>query len=275
MRSPTSRPEAGADAGFFDDAYYRLLEPFHTEEQARLEVGGIREILGLAQDDRILDLGCGWGRHLALLTGAGHRVVGLDRSMPLLHRARRGLRDTPERQRTGEDDLGGGPVPAPHLIAGDMLHLPLADATMDAVLNLATSLGLFLDDALAVRALAEARRVLRPGGRLLVEGMHRHDVEAHVARRDAGSRADGTRGRTRRRFDARRGISHEVLRWDGPDGAGRKRHSLRIRTGDEMQGLAERAGLHVTDRLGDWNGEPFAPDAPRLILLAEAPRHTP
>ncbi|NIP81086.1 MAG: hypothetical protein GWM90_18450, partial [Gemmatimonadetes bacterium] len=65
----------GAD--LFDDDYVRLLAPFHPEGEARRETAAVRELLGLAQTDRILDLGCGWGRHLALLVQAGHRVVGV------------------------------------------------------------------------------------------------------------------------------------------------------------------------------------------------------
>ena len=156
-------------------------------------------------------------------------------------------------------------------MAGDMLRLPFAGASFDAVINLATSLGLFLDDGLAVRALAEARRVLRPDGRLLLEGMHRADVEAAFAHRDAWTLDDGTEVRARRRFDAERGISYEVLRWHGPGGSGSKRHALRIRRGRELDRLLQEADLRVAERFGDWTGEPFTERSPRMIVVAERP----
>jgi SAM-dependent methyltransferase len=239
--------------GFFDDAYFRLLEPFHTEAESRHETAALRELLGLTQSDRILDLGCGWGRHTSLLDAAGHHVIGLDLSLALLRRVR--WVGTP---------AGAGPP----LVAGDMLRLPMADAAFDVVLNLATSLGLFTEDRSAVRALAEARRVLRPGGRFLLEGMHREDVEAAFAARDEWTLDDGTTVRARRRFDSVRGVSHEVLRWDGPAGAGEKRHSLRLRTAREVGALLASAGLEVVARWGGWAGEPFRSTAPRLIVLA-------
>lgn len=270
--TPSSRPDdpgptraAGADSDFFDAAYYRLLEPFHTEAEARYETAALRELLGLAQGDRILDLGCGWGRHLRLLAAAGHDVVGLDLSVPLLRRARRRDVDDGPDSETGEDSEPPRRVP---LVAADMRTLPLADETFDAILNLATSLGLFTADPPAVRALAEMARALRPDGKLLLEGMHRADVEAHFASRDAWTLRDGTRVRVRRRFDPRRGVSHEVMRWDGPEGKGRKRHSLRIRTADEVERLLEAAGLRLDARYGGWDGRPFRPDAPRLIAVA-------
>jgi SAM-dependent methyltransferase len=243
------------DADFFDDAYHRLIAPFHPEADSRREVAALREILSLAQDDTVLDLGCGWGRHLRLLAAAGHRVVGLDLSHALLRRAR--LTDT--------GVLAGEPRA---LVAGDMRALPFDDGRFDAVLNLATSLGLFLGDRDAVAALSEARRVLRPGGRLLVEGMHRDDVVAGYAERDAWTMADGTEVRARRRFDALRGVSHEVLRWEGPAGGGAKRHSLRLRTATEMVSLLETAGFEVAGAYGDWALEPFGRDSERLILVA-------
>ncbi|HSH44459.1 MAG TPA: class I SAM-dependent methyltransferase [Longimicrobiales bacterium] len=226
-----------------------MLAPFHPEEEARFEVGALRELLALSQDERVLDVGCGWGRHLTLLRRAGHLATGLDLSPPLLRQARR------------DDD-------AAPLVAGDMRHIPFRDAAFDVVLNLASSLGLFLDDESALAALRDMRRVLRPGGRLLLEGMHRDDVVAGYAERDAWELEDGTRVRARRRFDAVRGVSHEVLRWNGALGRGGSRHSLRLRTATELVALVTGAGLHAVDLWGDWNQEPFTRASPRLILLA-------
>lgn len=276
------RPDGGpgaadarrVDPGFFDDAYYRLLSQFHTEADTRRETAAVREILGLAQTDRLLDLGCGWGRHLRLLADAGHRVVGLDLSVALLRRARGGHGTGPDAGTGGRSPGRPGSRPegrgdAPPLVAGDMLGLPLQEASFDHVINLATSLGLFLGHATALRALTEARRVLRPGGRFLLEGMHRADVEAHFASRDAWTLPDGTEVRARRRFDAERGISHEVLRWEGPAGAGQKRHALRIRWAEEVDRLLEEAGFEVMARYGRWSGEAFRARSPRLIVVAE------
>lgn len=249
-RNRKARDRQPDPARFFDDAYRRLLAPFHSEAEARSEVAALREILGLAQDDRILDLGCGWGRHLRLLLEAGHDVVGLDRSLPLL----RGVRQARK------------PIP---LVAADMRDPPFPHAVFDVVLNIATSLGLFLDDDDALAALAATRYLLRPRGHLLLEGMHRDDVVAAFAPRDEWMLDDGTRVRARRRFDAVRGISYEVLRWAGPRGGGSKSHALRIRSATELMRLLERAGFRTVRTWGEWDGAPFAHDSPRLIVLAE------
>jgi SAM-dependent methyltransferase len=261
-----------ADPDFFDDAYYRLIAPFHPEAETRHEVAAIRELLALSQDHVVLDLGCGWGRHFRLLREAGHRVVGLDLSHALLRRVHRPgdqrVRSTGSRTVPGARPRTRGRGPGGGLVAGDMRRLPLADGSFDAVINLATSVGLFLDDRDAVAALSEARRVLRPGGRLLVEGMHRDDIVAGYAERDGWTMEDGTEVRVRRRFDALLGVSHEVLRWSGPRGGGTKRHALRLRTATEMVVLAEAAGATVVRAYGGWDMEPFRHESERLVLVA-------
>ena len=245
-----------APAGFFDDDYHRVLAPFHNEADARREAAALRELLGLAQDERVLDLGCGWGRHLALLAEAGHDVVGLDLSVALLRRARAHAHARAD-------------APGLDLVAADMRSVPLADAAFDVVLNLATSLGLFLDDDPALAALREVHRVLRPGGRLLLEGMHRDDVVASFAPRVRWWLEDGTEVRARRRFDALSGISREVLRWRSPDGQrGEKRHALRLRTATELARLLDAASLEIEAAFGDWGGAEFRRDSERLIVLA-------
>ncbi len=257
--------------GFFDADYRRILAPFYDETATRSEVATIRELVGLAQQDAVIDLGCGWGRHLVHLHQVGHEVVGLDLSLALL-----GQVGQPEPTASSDRSTEHGDSAAHRdrwpLICGDLRWLPLAPAVFDVALHLNSSAGLFLDDESATRALGEARRVLRPGGRLLVEGMHRDEAVARYASADRWRLEDGTEVRARRRFDPRTGISEERLRWRTDDGGIReKRHRLRLRTGTEQVSLVERAGLEVRSVWGDWDGRPFRRLSPRLILLAERP----
>jgi ArsR family transcriptional regulator len=99
---------------------------------------------------RLLDIGTGTGTMLSLLAPSADRVVAIDesREMRLVARAR---------------VLANGLVNCT-VQAGDMYALSLADASFDTVT---------MDRVLGVAsrpevALIEARRVLRPGGRLLV-----------------------------------------------------------------------------------------------------------
>src|SRR4051812_12829721 len=74
--------------------------------------------LAAAQDGRVLELGCGTGRLTIPLARAGARVVGIDRSEPMLARARQGWR----RAR-----------PAALLLRGDIRHLPFRRRTRFAL----------------------------------------------------------------------------------------------------------------------------------------------
>ncbi len=92
-------------------------------------------------DPLVLDLGCGKGRFARRLAAVGFRVVGIDLARGMLSEAR------------------GLPV-----VQGSGRQLPFPDATFDAVLAVET-----LQHARdAATILTEARRVLRPGGRLIV-----------------------------------------------------------------------------------------------------------
>lgn len=108
--------------------------------------------LGLKPGDWVLDLGCGEGRHVhGLAMIAGVNVVGLDMDAPSLIKGRDGLDYLPPRE--------GGGVTA--FMVGDAYRLPFADAAFDAVI--CSEVLEHLHDYPA--ALAEIRRVLKPGGR--------------------------------------------------------------------------------------------------------------
>lgn len=242
--------------GYFDDAYFRLHDPLFPEETSRVEVAAIREMLGLPDGARILDAPSGWGRHTLLLEEAGHHAVGADLSPALLARGKAAAAERGGRYRAA---------------AADIRALPFRDGAFDAVVNVFTSLGLFLSDDEDVRALREALRVLRPGGKLLLESMHRDDVVAQYAERDAWVLPDGTQVRARRRFDPVTGISHERLRWRRGEERGEKRHALRLRTATEIDGLLRRAGFTPVEYYGDWDGSRLERDSPRLVVVAARP----
>jgi ubiquinone/menaquinone biosynthesis C-methylase UbiE len=251
---------------YFDERYFEMHDPLFNEVRSRREVSGMRELLGLRFGARVLDAPCGWGRHAALLAEAGLRVIGADLSLDLLRHAPRKLLG-PADQHDAADPDGHSP---PAYTAADIRSLPFADGSFDAVLNVFTSLGLFLDDAEDIRALREARRVLKRGGALLLESMHRDDVIAAYAEKDAWSLPDGTRVRVRRRFDPVSGISRERLSWRRGDQQGRKSHAMKLRTATELDALLRAAGFSAVRYFGDWDGSRFRHTSDSLIAVAHA-----
>jgi len=108
-----------------------------------------REVVGLLGpgEGLCLDLGCGTGQYFGALAATGRIVVGLDRSADQLRIARGRSR---------------------HLVQADAATLPFADATFAAVATLWISTD--VDHFTAV--LAEAARVLAPGGLVAFYGVH-------------------------------------------------------------------------------------------------------
>ena len=231
---------------YFGEDFFHLHVDLFPEELSRREVAGMIELMQLEVSARILDVPCGWGRHSVLLAEQGYDVVGADLSYELLRRGETG----------------------PRYVAADVRAQPFPDTSFDAVINVFTSLGLFLDDAEDLAALKEAHRLLRPGGRFLLESMHRDDVIADYADRDRWTLPDGTEVRVRRRFDPVRGISHERLQWRKGDQTGRKQHSLRLRTGTEIAALLQAAGFEDVAYYGSWEGSPFTHRDSSLIAVA-------
>ena len=106
-----------------------------------------RQCLQLAPGDRVLDVAAGTGVSTAELGRGGVRAVACDFSLGMLRagRAHRRRRTLP-------------------FVAGDAMHLPFADAAFDAAV---ISFGL-RNVADVAATLREMRRVVRPGGRLVI-----------------------------------------------------------------------------------------------------------
>jgi demethylmenaquinone methyltransferase/2-methoxy-6-polyprenyl-1,4-benzoquinol methylase len=110
------------------------------------------EMLDISEDDRVLDVGCGTGFATVGLLEHTPQVEALDQSAHQLAKAR-------EKGELAEVDF----------VRGDAENLPYADETFDAV----WSSGSIEYWPTPVDALREARRVTKPGGRVLVVGPRR------------------------------------------------------------------------------------------------------
>ncbi len=73
----------------FDDRYLKFYPELFDLDRAAREADFIDRALGLEGGARLLDLGCGFGRHSVPLAAMGYRVMGIDRSGPMLSAARR------------------------------------------------------------------------------------------------------------------------------------------------------------------------------------------
>lgn len=111
---------------------------------------------GLKPTDDVLDCACGTGDlTLALARATPRSVTGLDFTPEMLDIARR---------KTAARAPAAANFPALTYIQGDAQALPFADASFDVV-TIAFGIRNVMDPGAAVR---EFRRVLRPGGRLVI-----------------------------------------------------------------------------------------------------------
>ncbi|MBP2558599.1 ArsR family transcriptional regulator [Neorhizobium galegae] len=117
------------------------------------------KLIGTTPVDALLDLGTGTGWILQLLSNLYRRAVGIDASRDMLSVARSNL-----------DKAGIVKASVRH---GDILNLPLEGQDFDLIT--VHQVLHFLDQP--ELAIAEAARVLRPGGRLLIVDLAPHTLE--------------------------------------------------------------------------------------------------
>lgn len=117
-----------------------------------------------ASHRRVLDVGCGTGLMSAKLARSGRHTLGVDLSAAMIARARR-------RRHANLD-----------FIHGDAEDLPVESARFDAVVNLISLHHYPNPDG----ALAEFRRALRPGGRLVLVAFDRDSGYIKLAQRMNG-----------------------------------------------------------------------------------------
>jgi demethylmenaquinone methyltransferase/2-methoxy-6-polyprenyl-1,4-benzoquinol methylase len=135
---------------------YDLMNDILSMGQVRLWRKSVQRILRVGPGDRVLDLAAGTGTSSVSFAASGADVVACDFSLGMLQAGQARL--------TKSDPLQAKTRGRVSFAAGDALHLPFRDGAFDAV-----TISFGLRNVHGTReALAEMRRVTRPGGRLVV-----------------------------------------------------------------------------------------------------------
>ncbi len=231
---------------------YLALYPHRDEEEARKAVDLVIRSLGRTGGP-VLDLACGAGRHMREFGRRGITAVGLDLSSTLLRE-------------------GKAADPNLMLAQGDMRYLPFADGSFHLVVNFFTSFGYFAEPEEDRRVLNEIRRVLRSGGRFMLDFLNADRVRRNLVSEDSRWVDGRLVTQTRRLEDDGRVVVKEIRlsATEAGEPASTFHERVRLYSPGELESLLRSAGLEPETTFGDYSGGPACPDCPRHILLGHA-----
>jgi SAM-dependent methyltransferase len=238
---------------FFDDDYLRIYRAMISPEMTAAEVEFLAAALAPPPEGGVLDLACGYGRHAIGLARRGWRVTGVDFHAGYLAAAER--------------DAAAAGVTV-RWARADMRALPFARA-FDAVYSFFTSFGYF-SDAENERVLAGVARVLRPGGRFLLDVMNRDRILTHPQERAWNPLEDGSLLMEETSLDLRRSllVNRQVHVTPQTGAQITKESTLRAYTCAELEALCARHGLAVCEVWGGVDRSAYTTESRRMILRA-------
>jgi ubiquinone/menaquinone biosynthesis C-methylase UbiE len=243
--------------------------PFYDWENAqtlgRRDVPFWRRVAAGA-DGPVLELGCGTGRVSLPLARAGVNLVGIDRSAPMLDRARRQIR------RSSNPQIRK----SLRLVRGDIRTLPFDAGAFPMVLAPYGILQSLIRPRDLTAALASVARVLAGGGTFgidLVPDVPKwREYENRVQLRGRAAGAQLTLIESVRQ-DPKRHLTTFEQKYVERRGARTREHrfdlTFRTLSVRQMTGQLERAGFRVDSVLGDYRGRPWDDRADVWIILAK------
>lgn len=233
---------------WFGEDYLKVY-PHRDQAEATRQVDFVEKITPLNRSARILDLGCGNGRHAVELSHRGYQVTCLDLSTVLL---------TLAKQKSEQSCRV-------RFVQADMRQIPFV-AAFDAVLSFFTTFGYFETDDENLRTLRAIQEALKPQGRFFQDYLNKsfviHNLVPFDRQQDKGLELIQERRYNR----ARERIEKKITLKEN----GQVREyfeSVRLYTLEEMKALMAKTELKLENTFGDFDGSPFGQESPRLILV--------
>jgi SAM-dependent methyltransferase len=144
--------------GVFNDSYAATYDTVYAEKDYAAECEAMAKLIakfGRGEIRKMLDLGCGTGRHAVIFAGRGLDVTGVDRSEPMVARAR---------ERATQQKLDANPK----FLSGDIRKFS-GDKPFDVALMNFNVLGYLTSNDDVLSALGSVRKNLRQDGLLIAD----------------------------------------------------------------------------------------------------------
>lgn len=262
MAVNTKRKTANHEGWHGWDSYAAFYDWENAQTVRRRDVA-FWQRLAAAADGDVLELGCGTGRVALPVAKAGASLTGIDRSAPMLARARRRV-------------LRGGLEGRLRLVRGDIRFLPFRPRRFSLVMAPYGILQSLVRERDLTDALASVARVLQKGGRLGIDLVPDLPVWSEYEKKKTLS---GRMGRDTRvslvesvRQDRAKKLTIFDQRYTTTRGRERRLHhfslTFRTLTVPQMARRLERAGFAIDAVLGDYRGGPWDARANVWVLLA-------
>lgn len=145
---------------WFNTKYYHILYKNRDDKEAQLFMQNLIAFLNLNKEEKLLDLGCGKGRHAIYLNKLGFNVTGADLSSNSINYAKQ----------FENEKL--------HFFEHDM-RIPFT-TKYDIILNLFTSFGFFEEDAEDISILKNIKNGLNDGGMAVIDFMNAKKVHDNL-----------------------------------------------------------------------------------------------
>jgi SAM-dependent methyltransferase len=230
---------------FFSGVAVEFWDRVMTPELTRPEVDYLEKALALEPNSRVLDVPCGSGRHSIELARRGHRTTGVDLSEESLALARRSPVDAEWRR-------------------SDMRDLPWT-SEFDGAFCFGNSFG-YLTPSEADEFVGRLARVLKPGGRLVIEtGVVAESILPTLLQKRWYRIGDIFYASEARYVPE---DSHLDIQYTFIQGAkiDTRPATSYVVTVSELRRMFERAGFEGIALAGGFAGEPYQLGCPRLLI---------
>lgn len=237
---------------WFDSPLYEKLYVNRDEKEALQLVHLLEATLSLNKCSHILDLGCGRGRHSINLARKGYKVTGIDLSEQAIKTAREKVKEL------GLENVA--------FQVRDMRN-PLPE-TFDAIVNLFTTFGYFMDDEENARVLDSVVQMLKPDGIFVLDYLNAQKVRTSFEPNDAGTFHEIG-------YDIERYLENDAIHKDihfRKESTGeRKTYSERVKLYnlDWFQREMAKRNLEIEHVYGNYKGGDFDPEtSPRMLIIS-------
>lgn len=238
---------------WFDSPLYEKIYANRNREEAAQLATLIENQIPVTDFPHLLDLGCGRGRHSITLAKRGYHLTGVDLSEEAIKKARR---------LASEDKLNNT-----EFFIGDMRD-PI-DRTFDAVLNLFTTFGYFLDDSENVDVFKNVNRMLKTGGLFLQDYLNSELVQMNLVSSEEGE-YESLHYRIERKIE--NNMVFKTILFTGPDLDKPLEFTERVKLYDLdwFKNELEKSGFEMLTIYGNYRGSSFDKnESPRLIMLSQ------